>query len=159
MSPIFPKLSGTRVHHGGGPSDLADRWPVWVCCSRTPAAGEGQGAPFMSMWMSTAASTTKNLPPDPLASRGQKNRRRKNTLHNTLCNKPQKLIAGAGKRKNREIMLRPCCIVLSPWHEGEHRRARDFRTGTPLVVARHWEEHKPWQCTQIHRFPKWYALC
>lgn len=117
VSPVLFKLFGTRVCHGGGPSN---RWTVWVSCGPTQTAGVERRAPFMSMWMSTAAPATKNLPPDPLASRGQKNRRRKNTLHNTLCNERPKLIAGVEKRKNREIMSRPFSIVLSSWHEGHN---------------------------------------
>lgn len=74
--------------------------------------------------MSTAATAAKNQ--DPLASRGQKNRCPKNTLHNALCNTPPKLIAGAEGRKNWEIMWRPCSIVFALWPEGHTGGLRGF---------------------------------
>lgn len=92
-------------------------------CGQTPTAEEEQGAPFMSMWMSTAASATNNLPPDPLACRGQKNRRLKNTLHNALCKMPLKLIARSREAEelwNYVVALQYCVVALA-W--GAHRRA------------------------------------
>ena len=110
-------------------------------------AGKEQGTPFMSMRMSTEASATKNLPPDPLASRGQKNECQKNTLHNTLCNKLQKLIAGAEKQKNRKIMLRPTVLCCYPGMRGTREGSADSQTETLHLVTRHFEH-----CTKIHNF-------
>lgn len=127
VSPVFSQFFGTCVRHGGW--SLQPSRPL-TCLGLllpwTPTAGDEQGAPFMRMWMSTAATAAKNLPQDPLASRGQKNKCPKNTLHNALCNTPPKLIAGAEGRKNWAIMLRPCSIVFAPWHEGHTGGLRGF---------------------------------
>ncbi len=91
-----------------------------------PNSRRGAGGTFHAYVNVNSSVSHQNLPPDPLASRGQKNRHQKNTLHNTLCNKPSKLIAGEEKRKNWEIMLRPFSIVLSSRHEGHTGGLRGF---------------------------------
>lgn len=61
-----------------------------------PEQGWGGGVPSMNVHKNVNSSFSHQQPappPEPIASRGQKNRRWKNTLHKSLCNAPQKLVA------------------------------------------------------------------